>query len=57
MTCVAMRGARPARRALGGRAAPAGAEDLPDRVEELGLTVPFRPAHRAALDHELAIDV
>jgi branched-chain amino acid transport system permease protein len=39
------------------RTAPAGAEDLPDRIEELGLTVPFRPAHRAALDHELAIDV
>jgi branched-chain amino acid transport system permease protein len=38
------------------RAAPAGAEELPDRVEELGLTVPFRPAHRAALDHELALD-
>ena len=39
------------------RLAPAGAEGLPDRIEELGLTVPFGPAHRAALDHELAIDV
>jgi branched-chain amino acid transport system permease protein len=37
-------------------AAPAGAEDLPDRIEELGLTVPFRPAHCAAVDRELAID-
>jgi branched-chain amino acid transport system permease protein len=38
------------------RPAPAGAEDLPGRIEELGLTVPFRPAHRAAVDRELAID-
>lgn len=30
--------------------------DLPRDVAELGLTVPFTPAHVAAIDHELAID-
>jgi branched-chain amino acid transport system permease protein len=29
---------------------------LPERVEELGLTVPFEPEHVASLDHALAID-
>jgi branched-chain amino acid transport system permease protein len=29
---------------------------LPERVEELGLTVPFEDAHRAAIDHRLALD-
>ncbi len=30
---------------------------LPERIEELGLTVPFTPAHVHAFDRELAIDV
>jgi branched-chain amino acid transport system permease protein len=30
--------------------------DLPERIEELGLTIPLEPRHRAAIDHELAID-
>jgi branched-chain amino acid transport system permease protein len=29
---------------------------LPDPHEELGLSVPFEPSHRAAIDHQLAID-
>src|SRR5688500_9017647 len=31
-------------------------EALPERVEELGLTVPFAPPHRRAIDRALAID-
>jgi branched-chain amino acid transport system permease protein len=38
------------------RDALAGAAVLPDRLEELGLTVPFEPCHRAAVDQQLAID-
>jgi len=29
---------------------------LPERVEELGLSVPFADSHRAAIDHRLALD-
>ena len=32
------------------------APGLPERIEELGLTVPFEDAHRAAIDRGLAID-
>ncbi len=39
----------------GRRRAP-GADQLPEHVEELGLTVPFEASHRAALDQRLAID-
>jgi branched-chain amino acid transport system permease protein len=34
----------------------AGAVHLPDRIEELGLSVPFDASHRVALDQGLAID-
>src|SRR5688500_6726463 len=38
------------------RNVPPGADELPDRAEELVLTMPFGPAHRVAIDHELALD-
>jgi branched-chain amino acid transport system permease protein len=40
----------------GRRRAQHDGEDLPERIEELGLTVAFAPSHRAAFDRELAID-
>jgi hypothetical protein len=40
----------------GRRVARASGDELPERPEELGLTVPFTPAHRATLDQALAID-
>lgn len=40
----------------GGRRAATGAADLPERLEELGMSEPFVPSHRAALDQRLAID-
>ena len=39
-----------------GRRTRRSAADLPDRLEELGLTVPLAPMHRTALDRELGID-
>jgi hypothetical protein len=33
------------------------AADLPERLEELGLTVPIEACHRDAVDRQLAIDV
>jgi branched-chain amino acid transport system permease protein len=41
-----------------GRGGTVSADDdaIPERVEELGLSVPFEPAHRQAIDRALAID-
>ncbi len=47
-------GSRRAERVV--RADGASGEPLPERLEELGLTVPFTTTHRVALDRALAID-
>ena len=41
---------------VAGALGPRASTSSPAHVEELGLTIPFEPGHRAAVDHHLAVD-